>query len=93
MENKLENVDVKSASGVYFFVLAAGNKTIAGNDPSFRYGAIERWGGKNLPKGTYAFLFSVAKSGFQIDYINVFLRLNGIRNFELGIWLEVPASW
>ena len=88
VENDFGYIDVKSASGVYFYVQAIGNQSVPGNDVlRFDVARLNVGNGMNLksgvftaPKtGTYAFMFSVIKSAFDIDFLDVYLRLNGTR--------------
>jgi len=77
---------VKSAeSGIYFHV-QIGNRSVPENGV-LRYDHLTSnvGGGMNLktgvftaPKaGLYIFSFSIGKNGFSIDYLSIFLRLNG----------------
>lgn len=46
--------------------------------------------------GIYAFLFAIVKSGFHMDYVDVFFRLNGIRIGDSAGgpgFLAVPVSF
>ena len=89
LENKLGYIDVKSASGVYFYVQAFGNQSIVGRNNILRFDfeRLNVGGGMNLksgvfvaPKtGTYAFQFSILKNGYNLNSLDIFLRLNGTR--------------
>ena len=89
IEKKLGYIDVKSTSGVYFFVQAFGNQSVSGNGIlRFEKERLNIGGGMNLKSGIftapktgiyYAFLFAIVKSAFNVDYVSVFFRLNGIR--------------
>lgn len=68
---------------------AIGNQSIIGSNNVLRFD-MERLnigGGMNLksgvfsaPKtGTYAFQFSIVKNGYNVDMLDIFLRLNGTR--------------
>ena len=86
-EKVLGYIDVKSSSaGVYFYVQASGRRSIPGkNVILFDITRLNIGGGMSMksgvftaPKtGTYVFSFSVVKNAFNMDYMEVYLRLNG----------------
>ncbi len=86
-EKVLGYIDVKSASGVYFYAQSNGTQLIGGNDVlPFDKTWLNIGGGMNLktgvftaPKaGTYAFSFTILKNGHSHAPLVVHLRRNGI---------------
>ena len=88
MENQLGLMDIKSVSGVYFYVQVFGIQPVSDDGIIlFNKERLNIGGGMNMtlgvftaPKaGTYAFTFSILKNGYSYESLNVYLRRNGIR--------------
>ena len=97
-ERVLGYIDVKSASGIYFYVQSSGNLSIGGNGVlPFNKIVLNIGSGMNLKSGvftaprsgTYSFSFSILKNGYIFSFLDVSLRVNGIRigNFFAGVGL------
>lgn len=100
MENRMGYIDVKSASGVNFYVQqASGYQSMTDTAGVIRFDK-ERLiigAGMNLktcvltaPKtGTYTFLFTIVKNRYHLDFIDVyFLLINGN---QIGYSLASPG--
>jgi len=81
-------VDVKSSDFGIFFYVRIGNKSFPRSGVlSYDHQVINTGGGMNLktgvftaPKaGVYNFSFSIMKNGYSLEYLEIILRLNGIR--------------
>jgi len=102
VESKLGYVDVKSAesNGIYFFVQISNRNTPAYGVLRYDNQVFNSGGGMNLktgvftaPKaGVYTFSFSISKNGFSIDYLEIFLRLNGSIIGGAGVGIGPSAN-
>lgn len=81
-------LDVKTATGIYFYVQTYGNistpengilrfdreRLNVGRGMNFKSGIF------TTPKaGIYTFSFSILKNGFNFEHLDVFIRLNGAK--------------
>jgi len=80
MENKMDYIDVKSASGVYFYVQASGYQSMTGTAGVIRFDKDRLNIGAGMNWKTCVFtapLFTIAKNRYHLDFIVVYFRLNG----------------
>ena len=97
LESRLGYVDVKSSeSGIYFYVQISNPATapvpLANGVLRYDHQVSNIGGGMNLktgvftaPKaGLYTFSFSMSKTGHEFDFMDINLRVNGVRIGKAG---------